>query len=76
MKRILYILIITAFALHANAQLLYELSGRSCKQKSYILAINRYVKEGKQSKSDLVNEIERAAHYFEENYNKEIFSLL
>lgn len=43
MKRILYILIITAFALHANAQLLYELSGRSCKQKSYILAINRYV---------------------------------
>ena len=43
MKRILYILIITAFALHANAQLLYELSGRSSKQKSYILAINRYV---------------------------------
>lgn len=43
MKRILYILIITAFALHAKAQLLYELSGRSCKQKSYILAINRYV---------------------------------
>ena len=43
MKRILYILIITAFALHANAQLLYELSGRSCKQKSYILAINRHV---------------------------------
>ena len=37
-----------------------------------LLAINRYVKEGKQSKSDLVNEIERAAHYFEENYNKEI----
>lgn len=43
MKRILYILIITAFALHANAQLLYEVSGRSSKQKSYILAINRYV---------------------------------
>ena len=43
MKRILYILIITAFALHANAQLLYEVSGRSCKQKSYILAINRHV---------------------------------
>ena len=43
MKRILYILVMTAFALNANAQLLYELSGRSCKQKSYILAINRYV---------------------------------
>ena len=43
MKRILYILIITAFALHAKAQLLYEVSGRSSKQKSYILAINRYV---------------------------------
>ena len=43
MKRILYILIITAFALHANAQLLYEVSGRASKQKSYILAINRYV---------------------------------
>ena len=43
MKRILYILIITAFALHANAQLLYEVSGKSSKQKSYILAINRYV---------------------------------
>ena len=37
-----------------------------------LLAINRFVKEGKQNKSDLVNEIERAAHYFEENYNKEI----
>ncbi len=43
MKRILYILIMTAFALHANAQLLYEVSGRASKQKSYILAINRYV---------------------------------
>jgi uncharacterized protein YbaP (TraB family) len=43
MKRILYILIITAFALHANAQLLYEVSGKSSKQKSYILAINRHV---------------------------------
>lgn len=43
MKRILYILIITAFALHAKAQLLYEVSGKSSKQKSYILAINRYV---------------------------------
>ena len=37
-----------------------------------LLAINRYVKEGKQTKSDLVNEMERAAHYFEENYNKDI----
>ena len=43
MKRIIYILIITAFALHANAQLLYEVSGKASKQKSYILAINRYV---------------------------------
>ena len=43
MKRILYILVMTAFALHANAQLLYEVSGKSSKQKSYILAINRYV---------------------------------
>lgn len=38
-----------------------------------LLAINRYVKEGKGKKSDLVNEMERAAHYFEENYNKEIY---
>ena len=43
MKRILYILVMTAFALHVNAQLLYEISGRASKQKSYILAINRYV---------------------------------
>ena len=43
MKRIIYILVMTAFALHANAQLLYEVSGRASKQKSYILAINRYV---------------------------------
>ena len=43
MKRILYILIMMFFALHANAQLLYEVSGKSSKQKSYILAINRYV---------------------------------
>lgn len=37
-----------------------------------LLAINRYVKEGEGKKSDLVNEMERAAHYFEENYNKKI----
>jgi len=43
MKRILYILIMMLFALHANAQLLYEVSGRASKKKSYILAINRYV---------------------------------
>ena len=43
MKRIIYILITTTLALHANAQLLYEVSGRASKQKSYILAINRYV---------------------------------
>lgn len=37
-----------------------------------LLAINRFVKEGNQPKSEMVNEIERAAHYFEENYNKDI----
>ncbi len=37
-----------------------------------LLSINRYVKEGRQKKSDTINEIERAAHYFEENYNKEM----
>ncbi|MBQ4087019.1 MAG: AraC family transcriptional regulator [Clostridia bacterium] len=40
--------------------------------KQILLSINRYVKEGKQKKSDLLNEMERAVHYIEENYNKEI----
>lgn len=34
------------------------------------LTINRYVKEGRETKSDTINEVERAAHYFKENYNK------
>ena len=36
------------------------------------LTINRYIKEGRETKSDTINEIERAAHYFKENYNKQI----
>lgn len=36
------------------------------------LTINRYIKEGKQTKNELIDEIERAVHYFEENYNKDI----
>ena len=34
------------------------------------IMINRYIKEGKKSGSDIQNEIERATHYFNENYNK------
>lgn len=37
-----------------------------------LLVINRYIKEEQQSGSDVMNEIERAAHYFNENYNKNI----
>lgn len=36
------------------------------------LMINRYIKEGKQAGSDVMNEIERATHYFNKNYNKDI----
>ena len=36
------------------------------------LTINRYIKEGRQSKNDMINEIEKAAHYFKENYNTKI----
>lgn len=44
MKRLIPIcLFILVPACYANAQLLYEISGRSSKHKSYILAINKYV---------------------------------
>ena len=36
------------------------------------LTINRYIKEGKQTKNDTINNIERAVHYFNENYSKPI----
>ena len=36
------------------------------------LTINRYIKESKQIKNDTINDIERAVHYFNENYNKPI----
>ena len=34
--------------------------------------INRYLKEGHQSGNDVMNEVERAVNYFNENYNKPI----
>lgn len=36
------------------------------------LMINRYLKEGKQVGTDVLDEIERATHYFNENYNQQI----
>lgn len=36
------------------------------------LTINRYIKEGKQTKNDTIDDIERAVHYFNDNYNKHI----
>ena len=36
------------------------------------LTINRYIKEGKQTKNETISDIERAVHYFNENYNKPI----
>ena len=36
------------------------------------ITINRYIKEGRETKSDTINDIERAAHYFKDNYNKSI----
>ena len=36
------------------------------------LTINRYIKEGRQEKNETISEIERAVHYFNENYNKPI----
>ncbi len=44
MKRLLYIVLFAiAFASYGEAQLLYEISGNSCKKKSYVLATNRLV---------------------------------
>ena len=43
MKRKLYIVLFLLWAIGSHAQLLYEVSGRSNKQKSYILATNRLV---------------------------------
>lgn len=37
-----------------------------------LLMINRFMKEDNFSGSEILNEIERATHYFNENYNKEI----
>ena len=36
------------------------------------LTINRYIKESQQIKNDTINDIERAIHYFNENYAKPI----
>lgn len=38
----------------------------------FFIMINRFIDEGKKSGSDIQNEIERATHYFNENYNKPI----
>ena len=37
------------------------------------ITINRYIKERRETKNDTINDIERAAHYFKDNYNKQIF---
>ena len=37
-----------------------------------LLTINRYIKEQAQTGTDIINDMERAAHYFGENYNKNI----
>lgn len=34
--------------------------------------INRYIKEGNQPGTDVINEIEKATHYFNENYSQNI----
>lgn len=36
------------------------------------IMINRYLCEGQKNGSDIQNEIERATHYFNENYNKQL----
>ena len=36
------------------------------------ITINRYIKERRETKNDAINDIERAAHYFKDNYNKQI----
>ena len=37
-----------------------------------LTTINRYIKEGRETKSDTINDIEKAAHYFKDNFNKVI----
>lgn len=37
-----------------------------------LISVNRYIKEGKQLKNNMISEMERASHYFMENFNKEI----
>ena len=37
-----------------------------------LLMINRYIQEGHNAGSDVLNEVERAVHYFNDNYNKSI----
>ena len=39
-------------------------------RNNIFIMINRYIKEGKKSGSEIQNEIDRATHYFNENYNK------
>ena len=36
------------------------------------ITINRYIKERRETKNDTINDIERAAHYFKDNYSKQI----
>ena len=36
------------------------------------ITINRYIKARRETKNDTINDIERAAHYFKDNYNKQI----
>ena len=36
------------------------------------ITINRYIVEGRQTKNDTINDIERAVHYFNENFSKPI----
>ena len=36
------------------------------------ITINRYIKEGRETKNDTINDIERAAHYFKDNFTKSI----
>ena len=37
-----------------------------------LLTINRYIQEENETKSEIINDIERAAHYFNENYSNDI----
>jgi len=36
------------------------------------LTINRYIKDGRETKNETINDIERAAHYFKDNFTKPI----